>query len=38
MCGAAEMGTYLPAVDLGTGISDVAVVAGYSHTCVLLVR
>ena len=37
-CGDAEMGAYLPAVDLGPGISAVAVGAGYYHTCVLLVR
>jgi hypothetical protein len=37
-CGDAEMGANLPAVDLGLGISAVAVVVGDSHTCVLLVR
>ena len=37
-CGDAEMGVYLPAVDLGPGISAVAVVVGASYTCVLLVR
>jgi hypothetical protein len=34
----AEMGAYLPAVDLGPGRSAVAVFAGGFHTCVLLVR
>ena len=32
LCGDAEMGAYLPAVDLGPGISAVAVVAGDHHT------
>ena len=34
----AEMGEYLPAVDLGTGRSAVAVSAGGHYTCALLVR
>ena len=32
------MGANLPAVDLGAGRTAVAVSAGGSHTCVLLVR
>ena len=36
--GGAEMGEFLPAVALGTGRSAVAVSAGSSHTCVVLVR
>ena len=38
LCGDAETEAYLPAVDLGSGRSAVAVVAGEYHTCVLLVR
>jgi len=38
VCGGAEMGTNLPAVALGPGRSAVAVSAGGSHTCALLVR
>ena len=38
MCGGAEMGANLPAVDLGSGRSAVAVDAGDDHTCALLVR
>ena len=34
----AEMGEYLPAVDLGVGRTAVAVALGYQHTCALLVR
>jgi len=34
----AEMGTFLPAVDLGAGRTAVSVSAGYEHTCALLVR
>jgi len=34
----AEMGTNLPAVDLGPGRTAVAVSAGYYHSCALLVR
>ena len=34
----AEMGEFLPAVALGTGRSAVAVSAGSSHTCVVLVK
>ena len=34
----AEMGTNLPAVDLGAGRTALAVSAGYLHTCALLVR
>ena len=36
--GGAEMGANLPAIELGTGRSAVAVSAGFYHTCVLLVR
>ena len=32
------MGANLPAVDLGSGRSAVAVAAGSAHTCALLVR
>ena len=38
VCGGAEMGANLTAVALGPGRSAVAVSAGGSHTCVLLVR
>jgi hypothetical protein len=38
LCGGAEMGASLPAVDLGSGRSAVAVSAGEYHTCALLVR
>jgi hypothetical protein len=38
LCGGAEMGANLPAVDLGSGRSAVAVAAGFRHTCALLVR
>ena len=38
MLGGAEMGDYLPAVELGTGRSAVVVSVGGGHTCVLLVR
>ena len=40
VCGDAEMGANLPAVDLGLGRSAVAVAAGVGsgHACVLLVR
>ena len=38
VCGGAEMGESLPAVDLGIGRSAVAVSAGFYHTCVVLVR
>ena len=38
MCGDAEMGGNLPAVDLGPGRSAVAITAVGSHTCALLVR
>ncbi len=34
--GAGEMGANLPAVDLGTGRTAVAISAGTSHTCALL--
>ena len=34
----AEMGANLPAVDLGDGRTAVAVSAGYTHTCAILVR
>ena len=36
--GGAEMGANLPAVDLGSGRSAVAVATGSHHTCALLVR
>jgi len=38
LCGGAEMGANLPAVDLGSGRSAVAVYAGNGYTCALLVR
>ena len=38
LCGGAEMGANLPAVDLGSGRSAVAVDAGSLFTCALLVR
>ena len=38
LCGGAEMGANLSAVDLGSGRSVVAVYAGMYHTCALLVR
>jgi hypothetical protein len=38
LCGGAEMGANLPAVDLGSGRSAVALDAGLLHTCALLVR
>jgi len=38
LCGDAEMGANLPAVDLGSGRSAVAVSVGSVHTCALLVR
>jgi cysteine-rich repeat protein len=34
--GPGEMGDNLPAVDLGTGKTAVAITAGYDHTCALL--
>ena len=36
LCGDAAMGAFLPAVDLGR--EAVAVVAGDSHACAVLVR
>ena len=38
LCGVAEMGANLPAVDLGPGSSAVAASAGVYHACALLVR
>ena len=37
LCGGADMGANLPAVELGSGASAVAVSAGYYFTCALLV-
>jgi hypothetical protein len=38
VCGGADMGANLPAVDLGSGTSAVAVSTGYYFACALLVR
>ena len=38
LCGGAEMGANLPAVDLGAGRTAVAVSSSWSYNCAILVR